>query len=515
MSDESLLSHKKRTMNKNIGVMAEHDSSPSDSSGSVSVVPSGRRSSSDEKVHLRRELGLVKAISIVMGTIIGSGIFISPQGVLRGTQSVGLSLIIWLVCGLVSLAGALCFAELSIVTGKSGSQYIYLKEAYGDIPAFLYSWTSSLLTRPGGQALGTLAMGTYMAEFLVPGDCPSPDILIKLFAVLALMIVGFVNAVSVKWTTHLHVVFTVSKVIALLIIVAVGVWMMIQGHTTYISPSVSFRGSNTKVLTLTAAFYQGLYPYDGWGSLNTVYEEIKNPKRNVPLAAIVGIPAIIGIYILVNMSYLTVLTPDELIASDAVAVNFAERSLGVMYWVIPLGICISMFGACMGNVLADARLPYVTSREGHMVQFLSMISVNRRTPLPGICLEVLISLFLIAIGSFDTLLYGLSFAGWGFYGASVLAVPVLRYRQPNRPRPFKVPIILAILVFICSLYLVISPFVNGPDIEIIYACLFILSGLVFYFPFVHFKLRPRVVGHITTFLQKLFVVVPSDYVAPE
>ncbi|XP_038053071.1 b(0,+)-type amino acid transporter 1-like isoform X2 [Patiria miniata] len=495
--------------------MVERESSPSDPSVSVSVVPSGRRSSSDERVHLRRELGLIKAISIVMGSIIGSGIFISPQGVLRGTQSVGLSLIIWLVCGLVSLAGALCFAELSIVTGKSGSQYIYLKEAYGDIPAFLYSWTSSLLMRPGGQAMVTLALGTYMAEFLVPGDCPVPDILIKLFAVLVITFTGFVNAVSVKWTTHLHVVFTVSKVIALLIIVAVGVWMMIQGHTTHISPSVSFHGSNTKVLTLTAAFYQGLYPYDGWGSLNTVYEEVKNPKRNVPLAALIGIPVTIGIYILVNVSYLTVLTPDELIASDAVAVAFAERSLGVMSWVIPLGICISIFGASMGSVLSDARLPYVTSREGHMVHILSMISINRRTPLPGICLEVLIALFLIAIGSFDTLLYGLSFAGWGFYGAAVMAVPVLRYRQPDRPRPFKVPIILAMLVFICSLYLVISPFVNGPDIEIIYACLFILSGLVFYFPFVHFKLRPRVMGRITAFLQKLLIVVPSDYVEPE
>ncbi|XP_022096463.1 b(0,+)-type amino acid transporter 1-like isoform X2 [Acanthaster planci] len=481
---------------------------------SSSVGPSGRRSAGDEQVHLRRELGLLK-VSIVMGSIIGSGIFISPQGVLRGTGSVGLSLIVWLVCGLVSLAGALCFAELSIVTGKSGSQYIYLKEAYGNIPGFLYSWTSSLLMRPGGLAMVTLAMGAYLTDFLLPGDCPVPDTLIKLFAVLAIMFAGFVNAVSVKWTTHLQVAFTMSKVVALLVIVGVGLSQIIQGHTDAVNPSVSFHGSNKDIISLAAAFYQGLYPYDGWGSLNTVYEEVNNPKRNVPLAVIIGIPLTIVIYILVNISYLTVLTPDEVIASDAVAVAFAERSLGAMSWVIPLGICISTFGGSMCSILSDARLPYVTSREGHMAQFLSMISINRRTPLPGIGLEVLVALFLVAIGSFDTLLYGLSFAGWGFYGAAVMAVPVLRYRLPNRPRPFKVPIILPILVFLCSLYLIVSPFVNGPDMEIVYASLFILSGLLLYIPFVHFKYHPRVMRHVTLFLQKLFVAVPSDYVEPE
>ncbi|XP_033638357.1 b(0,+)-type amino acid transporter 1-like isoform X2 [Asterias rubens] len=479
--------------------------------------PSGgeTRTASDEKVQLRKEIGLIKAISIIMGTIIGSGIFISPQGVLSGTGSVGLSLVVWVVCGLVSLAGALCFAELSIVTGKSGSQYIFLKEAYGDIPAFLYSWTSSLLMRPGGMALVTLALGTYTADFVVPGVCGVPDVLIKLFAVLVTLFTSFINAISVKWTTNLHVVCTVSKVVVLLIISGVGVVRMFQGHTEYINPAVSFIGSNTGFFQLSDAFYQGLYPYDGWGSLSTVYEEVFNPKRNVPLAVIISIPITIVIYIFVNLSYLTVLSPNEMIASKAVALDFSEVSLGVMYWIVPLGICISVFGGAMGSSLTDSRLPYVTSREGHMAQVLSMISIKRRTPLPGIFLEAIIAVFLIAVGSFDTLVYGLSFAGWIFYGSAVLAVPILRYRLPDRPRPFKVPMIFVVVVFITACYLVVSPFINGPGMETIYACLFIFSGLIFYFPFVHFKYHPKIMDHITMFLQRLLQIVTAPYEEPD
>lgn len=474
-----------------------------------------RNPSREGKVNLKRQVGLFSGIALIVGTMIGSGIFVSPVGVLRQTGSVGMSLIIWFVCGVLSTFGALCYAELGTIILKSGAEYVYLYEAFGAIPAYIFAWSSTLVFKPPQISIIALTFGAYMAESLISPDCGPTSVVAKLFAVLAILLITFVNCTSVKWATSVQNVFTVAKLLALAIIFVVGVVRICQGYTDYVSPSTIFEGSSTKVFAYGIAFYQGLWAYDGWNQLNYITEELIHPYRNLPLAIMIGIPMVTLIYILVNIAYFTVLSPTEMLSASAVAVTFANRTLGPMAWIIPFFVCCSTFGAANGTLFTAARLCYVAGREGQLVEILSMVHVKRITPAPALLFTSLLSILMLIPNDFDTLVNYFSFAAWLFYGLTTAAVLVLRWKHPDWKRPIKVPIIIPIIVVVASVYLVLAPIIDAPELEFLYAALFILAGLLFYFPFVHFGYRPRIMKHFTIFLQLLLEVAPSYYVSPE
>ncbi|KAK5928700.1 hypothetical protein CesoFtcFv8_000333, partial [Champsocephalus esox] len=246
--------------------------------------------------------------------------------------------------------------------------------------------------------------------------------------------------------------------------------------------------------------------------LNCITEELKDPFRNLPLAIIIGIPLVSVCYVLVNVAYFTVLTPTELLLSPAVAVTFGDRVLYPLSWIVPLFVVFSTFGSANGSCFTAGRLVYVSGREGHMVKILSYISLKHYTPAPALIFNGILASIYIIPSDINTLINYFSFAQWGFYGLTALALIVMRYTRKELHRPVKVPIFMAGLMVLVSCYLVLAPIIDKPDLEYLYCTIFIVSGLFLYYPFVHRKVNwaRKIMRPITMHLQLLMEVVPPE-----
>ncbi|XP_021352770.1 b(0,+)-type amino acid transporter 1-like isoform X1 [Mizuhopecten yessoensis] len=467
-----------------------------------------------QHVNLKKRVGLTSGIALIVGTMIGSGIFISPKGVLMGTGSVGLSIIVWVGCGVLSLMGALSYAELGTMITRSGAEYAYLKEAFepmhktlGSIPAFMYAWTSVLILKPALFGVVAMSFALYSTEPFYP--CGPPEIVIKLVSVACLFVVSFINCYSVSLATKVQNVFTVTKLVAVAVITVGGFVMISRGETEVLE--TGFEGTENSMSMIALAFYDGLWAYDGWNNLNYVTEEIQDPHKNLPRAIMIAIPLVTVCYFFTNISYLTVMTTKELLASAAVATTWGERVLGGFAMLIPISVAFSTFGAANGSCFTGGRVMFVAAREGHLPEVLSYVHVKQYTPLPSLLFSTALAAILVTLGDIFTLIDYFSFAAWFFYGATMAALLVLRYTSPDRERPYKVPIIVPVIVLLFSIYLVVAPIVQNPRIEFLYAFLFMISGLFFYVPFVVYKTSFKFTEKVTRFLQLVLLVAPSRY----
>ncbi|KAM8983111.1 B(0,+)-type amino acid transporter 1 isoform 2-T2 [Ara ararauna] len=422
-----------------------------------------------QTMNLQKEVGLISGICMIVGTIIGSGIFISPKSVLANVGAVGPCLTIWAACGILATLGALCFAELGTMITKSGGEYPYLMEAFGPIPAFLFSWTSLLVTKPSSFAIICLSFAEYALAPFYPG-CDPPQVAIKCLAAAAI------------------------------------------GKTENFKDS--YKDSSVSFGSLGLAFYNGLWAYDGWNQLNYITEELKNPYRNLPLSIIIGIPLVTVCYILINISYFTVMTSTELLQSQAVAATFGDRVLYSASWIVPVFVAFSTIGSANGTCFTASRLVYVAGREGHMLKLLSYTSVKRLTPAPAIIFYGIIGIIYIIPGDIDTLINYVSFAVWIFYSLTVLALIVMRFTRKELNRPVKIPIIIPVAVTLASILLVLAPVISAPELAYLYCVFFIGSGLIVYVLFVHFKFNwpQKISKPITMHLQMLLEVVPAEKV---
>ncbi|KAH8308539.1 hypothetical protein KR044_001734 [Drosophila immigrans] len=467
-------------------------------------------STQNDTVHLERRLGLFSGVALIVGTMIGSGIFVSPSGLLIRTGSVGVSFIIWLACGLLSLLGALAYAELGTMNTSSGAEWAYFMDAYGPAPAFLFSWVSTLVLKPSQMAIICLSFAQYAVEAFVT-ECDPPRGVVKMVALVAIVMILFVNCYSVNLGMAVQNIFTAAKLVAVLIVICGGAWKLFQGNTQHLSNA--FNGPMPNIGAIATAFYTGLWAYDGWNNLNYVTEEIKNPSKNLPRSIIIGIPLVTLCYALINISYLAAMSEQEMIESEAVAVTFGNRILGALAWLMPLSVTVSTFGSANGTLFAAGRLCFAASREGHLLDILSYVHVRRLTPAPGLIFHSLIASAMVLHGTIDSLIDFFSFTAWIFYGGAMLALIVMRYTKPNYPRPYKVPIIIPVVVLVISVYLVAAPIFETPRIEYLYALLFIFAGLIFYVPFVKLGMTPRFMNKVTLFFQLLLEVVPTSSMA--
>ncbi|XP_076038574.1 Y+L amino acid transporter 2-like isoform X5 [Oratosquilla oratoria] len=332
-------------------------------------------------VKLKVELGLLDGIGIIVGIIIGSGIFVSPVGVLKYSGSVGMALIIWIISGLFSMVGALCYAELGTMVPRSGGDYAYIREAFGPLPAFLYLWVALVIIMPTGNTIIALTFANYILQPLFP-NCEVPDTSLRLIAAGIICFLTWINCTNVKLAAKVQGVFTVTKVFALIIIISAGTYHMCTGNTkNYSEP---FKNTNWNVADICTAFYQGLFSYAGWNYLNFVVEEIKNPYVNLPRAIMISLPLVTVVYVLANVAYFGVLTADEMLATSAVAVLFGNRILGAAAWIMPFFVACSTFGSLNGGIFASSRLFFVGAREGHLPQVLSLINIHKYTPVPSL-----------------------------------------------------------------------------------------------------------------------------------
>ncbi|KAF7656952.1 hypothetical protein LDENG_00034070 [Lucifuga dentata] len=458
---------------------------------------------------LQKDVGLVSGICLIVGTMIGSGIFISPKAVLLYSGAVGPCLLIWAACGVLATLGALCYAELGTMITKSGAEYSYLMEAFGSIVAYLYSWTTVMVLKPSSFAIITLSFAEYTSTPFYPG-CTPPVIVTKCLSAAAILMLVIVNCLSVKLASYVQNFFTAAKLLIIVVIVVAGIVLLAQGKTETLSNS--FDGASVSVGATGLAFYNGLWAYDGWNQLNYITEELKNPYRNLPLAIIIGIPLVSICYVMVNIAYFTVMTSTELLSSPAVAVTFGDRVLYPVSWVIPLFVALSTFGSANGSLFTAGRLAYVSGREGHMVKILSYISVKCYTPAPALIFNGILALFYIIPADINTLINYFSFAQWFFYGLTALALIIMRFTRKELHRPVKVPIVMAGIMVLMSCYLVLAPIIDKPEMEYLYCTAFIFSGLLLYYPFVHhnFSWTSKIMKPITMHLQLLMEVVPPE-----
>ncbi|XP_018411265.1 PREDICTED: solute carrier family 7 member 13-like [Nanorana parkeri] len=464
----------------------------------------------DGKVCLKRRLGFFDSVSFLVGSIIGAGIFVSPKAVLEYSQlNIGVTLCIWAACGVLCILCTLCYAELGSSLPFAGGEYYHVRRGLGPIPAFVTIWTLTLFIRPSSNAARALTFAEYVSRPFY-GGCSPPDLLKKSLAIGILLILGVINSKSIKLATWVQNVFTVLKMMALALIIVYG---FIEFATNpYASKPFedAFNGNVPNAAQTAEAFYQGLYAYGGWNYLNYMAEEIKNPSKNIPRSVITAMCAIIVFYLLVNISYLTVLTPRELISSAAVSVTWADRVIPTWSWIIPVSVALSIFGSLNGGMFMLGRLNYAGSKEGHLPSLISMLNVRHLTPAPAMILSTLIGCIFVIPSDLLSLTNYFSFCSWLLVGLTCISLIVLRFREPNLERPYKVFLPLAFIVVGVSAFLVLAPIIQSPKVQYFYALLFMFSSIIIYIPFIHFKLRIPYFDKITCYLQLLLEVSPTD-----
>ncbi|KAK2585743.1 hypothetical protein KPH14_010354 [Odynerus spinipes] len=473
-----------------------------------------------EKVALKRELGLFSAVSIILAVMIGSGIFVSPTSALERSGSVGLCLIVWVTCGLLSLLGALAFAELSTVVPRSGAEYAYFMEAYGplhryagQIPAFICSWVYVMLLRPAEVAVVILTFAEYGVQpFSYYLDSLSPEAMIRLkrlIAILALGLITFTNLTSVKLYVKVQNALMVCKVLACFLVIGGGIWWLSTGHLDLLKDP--FHGTTTSPGNIALAFYSGLWAYDGWSSAAIVTEEIQRPEVNILRSILIAVPTITILYVTMNLMYMATLTISEMASAPAVAVLWAERVLPRwLGFAIPLGVAFSTFGCGLSIQFSVSRLCYVAGREGHVPRVFSYVHMEKMTPAAAVAFQGILSLICLLVGNIIALIEFASFLTWVFYGFAMVALIIMRKTKPDAPRPYAVPIVIPWLVLFIAIFLAVAPIIHEPSPKYLFAVGFILCGILVYHVYVYKKRRSKLLAKVTYLIQALCLVVAPD-----
>lgn len=459
----------------------------------------------DGEITLKPKMTLMNGITVIVGSIIGSGIFVSPTGVLLNTGSVNMSLIVWVISGLFSMVGAYCYAELGTMIKKSGADYAYIMETFGPFLAFVRLWIECMIVRPCSQAIVALTFSVYVLKPFFP-ECQPPEDAARLLAVCCILVLTFINCWDVKWATAVQDIFTYAKLLALFIIIGAGAYYLCMGHTEHFT----FENTKTEVTSLALSFYSGLFAYNGWNYLNFIIEELKDPVKNLPRAIAISCTLVTVVYVFTNVSFYTILSPEEVLGSEAVAVTYADRVFGMFAWTIPVFVALSTFGAVNGILLTSSRLFYAGACEGQMPEILTMIQIQRLTPTPAVLIMALLSMLYLTSSNIFALINYVGFATWLSIGAAVLCLPWLRWKQPNLPRPIKVNIIFPIFYLLATIFVVVVPMIASP-VETGYGCLMILSSIPVYCIFIAWRNKPKwfnhTMGGFTQSLQKLMMVV--------
>jgi APA family basic amino acid/polyamine antiporter len=392
---------------------------------------------------LSRELGVSHASAIVVGTIIGSGIFLVPAEMMQAVGSARLVYLAWIVGGALSLAGAITYAELGAMKPQAGGEYVYIRDSYGPLPGFLYAWTWFALAKPASIATLTVGLvrilGTFPALAFFNHSAISAPFAIsygQLAAIAAATLITALNYIGIRRAGDFQVVFTLLKIV---IIVAVALLAFTASSGTWRNFATSFSGATGGFAGFMAALIAALWAYDGWNDLNMVSGEIRNPGRAIPIALIVGVAVVAVLYMLTNAAVQYVLPAASIAASERPASDATAIAVGA--WgaaIVSAGMAVSILVSLNGTIMSGARVPFAMARDGYF--FKAMAEVHPRFHTPSVALMVQLALSVVLLlfaGSFRQLFSLAIFAEWLFYMVSASTVFVLRRKEPDAPRPYR------------------------------------------------------------------------------
>lgn len=398
----------------------------------MSSIPSTPVAASESEP-LRRLLGVTDLTLIAMGTVIGSGIYLVPAVVLRQTGAVGPAMLVWLAAGILSLLGALTYAEMGAMKPEAGGLYVYVRDTFGPLPAFLYGWTSFFVIASGSIATLAVAFSGYLTEFIALTPLEARIVSIVMIAAIATLNVrGTRNSATVQnWTTG-------AKVGSLLVL---SVILIAFGHPAQAKSATwpaSF--SSSLAVSMGAAMIGVLWAYEGWQYVTFSAGETRDAQRTFPRAITIATAALVGLYLLVNFGYLAALGPAGAAQSQRIAADAASAVLGPAAGkIVGALILISIFSAANGLILTAPRLYFAMARDGVFFERLAIVSPRFGTPAFAIIATTVWAAVLAASGTFEQLLTFVVFTGWIFYALGAMSVFVYRKRQPDAHRPFRVP----------------------------------------------------------------------------
>jgi basic amino acid/polyamine antiporter, APA family len=382
---------------------------------------------------LVRRLSLGDSIAIVVGMMIGGGIFLVPNLVARSLPSVPMIMAVWILAGGVSFIGALACAELGAAFPATGGQYVFLREAYGPAVAFLCGWSLFTVARTAQVAWLAVVFSIYVGYFAPLGHLTS-----KLLSLAALAIFTWVNYRGVKFGAVVQNSFTLAKVVGILIIIAAA--LILGGHTGHNlrSAVAAHDAAGMSLSSFGVALIASLLAYDGWVQLSFVAGEIRDPKRNVLRALTLGTLAVMAIYLLANAAYMRALSISQIAASEHVGADVAERVLGgAGGTVVSLLILVSVLGTLNGCFLTSPRVYFAQAADALFFRKFAEVHPTYGTPGFAILAQSVWSAVLLLTGSYESLIDYSLFGIWVFYGLMIAAVMVLRRTRPNLDRPYR------------------------------------------------------------------------------
>ncbi len=491
-----------------------------------------------QTITLVRGLGLLAAVSIIIGNVVGTGVFLKARVMTCNVGSPEWVLIVWVAAGLLSLAGALTYAELSAMKPEAGGEYVFLRDAYGRLSSFLYGWMLIFVGKTGAQASVAVVFAIGLNDFL---DGKLKQTLfrvlfydsygwfggnatqyfyafeltsLQIIAVMMIIIFTTINCASVAFSGRIATVLTFVK-IALIAFVGIGAFVWVTGGTfshfgmteaggacqgvndavRYGSASYTFIGG------FGAAMLGALWGYDGWNNLSLVAGEIKEPGKNVPLALIGGTIVIIILYVFVHFAYFYVLDPtaiasvskDSSVAKEVVSRFFggdmATFATGFAVALFTVGLMLSSIGTLHTSILTGARVPYAMAKDGLMFESFGRLSEGTRVPVYALIFQGIWAAILALSGSFDTLTDYVIFGSWIFYALVTSSVFVFRKKFPNAERPYRAfgyPIV-PILFLLVAGYLLINTVITAPTQSFAGIFLILLGLPVYYYLTVKYK----------------------------
>jgi len=426
----------------------------------------------ERKHDLSRSLGVMDASAIVIGIVIGSGIFVLPNLIARNLPSAFAIISAWVIAGVLSFFGALAYAELGAMMPSTGGQYVYLREAYGPMWAFVSGWTFMLAVLSGGSAWLAVTFSIY-ARYFIPLT-PAMSKVLSLALIAALSAVNYVGVREGAWVQR---TFTYLKIGALLVLIG----------AAFLSPhrSVSPPPSLTAAVSLGhfgAAMVACLMAYNGWAYVNFVAGEVSNPQRNLLRSLAIGMGIVAALYVLTNVGYLKVLSIPQIAMTERVGADVAMRTMGSMGGgFVAATVLLSIVGAVNGCILTAARLPFAQARDGLFFARFGEVHPRFQTPASAILWGGVWTGVLLLTGSYETLYSYSIVAAWIFYTMSVAAVFRLRRKRPDADRPYRMwgyPATPLLFVAV-SVWFVLNAFVTQPGPSFA-ACAIVATGVLAY-----------------------------------